>query len=201
MIPMFQIKPERSAIYYEHRLYPDADYFIISSSVRSRYEAEPDRFPVQNAFYDSLDKAYHQAKVIAPRGKGPGPVLTLYRNRGRQSPFGGRDDLRGPARLMTRKGGMASEEAFFCYNMGLNYAYFGFYDQALSSYREGFRYQPLRPDLHRNLSIEIVNVLLGRGEFDEALRFLDIAESTAPTEETRSLVEQLRRTTLAGRRP
>ena len=56
-VPSFQVVPRRSARFYQLPLYRDADAFVVSESVRSRYAAEPDTFSTPFAFYDSLPGA------------------------------------------------------------------------------------------------------------------------------------------------
>src|SRR5262249_52617872 len=47
-VPMFQVGPERSAAYYDPRLYAEADAWVVTGAVSSCYRREPERFPNQN---------------------------------------------------------------------------------------------------------------------------------------------------------
>lgn len=44
LIPLFQVAPERSAIFYDLSLYEMADYVVTVTSVRARYEKDATRF-------------------------------------------------------------------------------------------------------------------------------------------------------------
>jgi len=123
-IPMFQVAPERSAVYYDPRFLPQADAWIVSGAVRDRYRAERERFPVQNAFYDWLDERWTQAARIAVK-TGTGPEIVIYRNPAQQIPFGSRIvPPPPPTALMLETDGVDGESTFY-YALGVNYLGFG----------------------------------------------------------------------------
>jgi hypothetical protein len=95
-LPMLQVYPERTAVFYDMRLYPDADIFVTSSAITSRYYREPERFPSHVAFYDDLEEQC--VRIGEFRGR-TGPTVTLYKVRWRSVPFGGRRNVEGPRLL------------------------------------------------------------------------------------------------------
>jgi tetratricopeptide (TPR) repeat protein len=66
-------------IFYDPRLFGGADYVLTSSAVRGRFEADPERYAVQNRFYALLDStAEVSARFRARPGRG-GPEIVIYR--------------------------------------------------------------------------------------------------------------------------
>jgi tetratricopeptide (TPR) repeat protein len=68
-----------SRVFYDPRLYADADDFVTSAAVRGRYEADPERYPAECAFYRLLDARGEVAARFAPRGAVTGPEIVIYR--------------------------------------------------------------------------------------------------------------------------
>src|SRR5262249_45696064 len=121
---MFQVGPERSAAYYDPRLYAEADAWVVTGAVSSRYRREPERFPNQNAFYDWLEKNWTEAARFEP-ARGAGSEVVIYRNPGRQAPFGSRVTPPPlPTDIMRASGGEGGESTFY-FNLGGNYYEFG----------------------------------------------------------------------------
>jgi 4-amino-4-deoxy-L-arabinose transferase-like glycosyltransferase len=185
-IPLFAIKPELSEVFYDLGLYEDADYVITSGSVRNRYLAEPERFARQCAFYDSLDANFVKAAEYLP-GDGPGPVVTIYRNPAHSVPFGKRAAASPPADIASSRENPAGQEGFFYFNLGLDYETFHFYPEALASYRTGFGFGNLTPEVYVFLARGIHRCLLTMGMTEEAQTFLREAERAAPRGAAKSL--------------
>ncbi len=178
-IPLFAIQPEMSAPFYDLHLYDGADYIITSSSVRNRYLGEPARFARQCAFYDSLDATFEKAAEFLP-GRGPGPVVTIYRNPAHRAPFGKRTPASGPAEIQSSREQPAGQEGFFYFNLGLDYETFHFYPEALSAYEIGFAFSKLPSDVYVFLARGIHRCLLTLGKNDDARSFLERAVRSAP---------------------
>ena len=139
LIPLFQVEPERSAVYYDPALYRAADAFVVSGSARDRYLAEPDRFPAQNAFYGWLGSTWREAVRLRPH-TGTGSEIVIYRNPGHTVPFGSRVvPAPPPSRLMQTTGGRDGEAVFYR-NFGMNFLGFGHYAEARESFALALRF-------------------------------------------------------------
>ncbi|MFH1844061.1 MAG: glycosyltransferase family 39 protein [bacterium] len=77
-LPLFMTYPERSAFYYDLRLYRPYELFVTSSAVRGRYLTDPERFRRQLAFYDDLDSYGDIIRVFSPSDTVRGPELVIY---------------------------------------------------------------------------------------------------------------------------
>jgi 4-amino-4-deoxy-L-arabinose transferase-like glycosyltransferase len=123
-LPLFQVEPERTAVYYDPRLYQEADAWIVTGAARDRYRREPARFRTQNAFYEWLAASWREAAHFGSGGTA-GSEIVIYRNPDRSEPFGSRvAPPPAPTPLMVRTGCVGGEAAYF-YALGLNYLAFG----------------------------------------------------------------------------
>ncbi len=77
-IPMNAVRVELIDYYYDLRQYLPYDYVVTSSSVRGRYEAEPDRFPRQIRFYADLERYGRRIRTFSPSAEHPGPEIRFY---------------------------------------------------------------------------------------------------------------------------
>jgi hypothetical protein len=77
-IPMNSVRVELTAYYYDLRHFLPYDYIVTSSSVRGRYEADPQRFPRQVQFYQDLDDYTQLVRRFAPEGARKGPEIRFY---------------------------------------------------------------------------------------------------------------------------
>jgi hypothetical protein len=162
-IPMFSVKPELSAVYYDMALFEPADVIITSSIVKSRYLKEPTRFRRQLAFYNSLESTYDKIAEFQP-DVGPGPVLSVYKNPRHEVPFGKRAAVVTPPEVKSSIEQPAAQEGSFYLTYGLNYETFGFFEAALLCYERGLRIRNAAPNV-RKLLINGANrcvELLGR---------------------------------------
>lgn len=66
-------------VYYDPRLFSDADYVLTSSAVRGRFVADPARYATQVELYGRLDRAAQVAARFVPRHEDEGPTITIYR--------------------------------------------------------------------------------------------------------------------------
>jgi 4-amino-4-deoxy-L-arabinose transferase-like glycosyltransferase len=123
-VPMFQVEPERAAVYYDPRLYSEADAWVTTGAVRSRYQHEPERFPNQNEFYRWLETHWTEAARFEPPG-GAGSEVILFRNPDRSEPFALRVTPPPPPTEMMRAGVGIEGESTFYFNLGGNYYGFG----------------------------------------------------------------------------
>ena len=78
-IPMYSMRTELTAYYYDLRHYLAYDWLVISGAVRNRYLGDREKFPHQADFYDLLEQLAPPAWSIQPRGKVRGPALWIYR--------------------------------------------------------------------------------------------------------------------------
>ena len=79
VIPMYSIRPEGTAAFYDLRHFLGYDLIVTSGAVRNRYLAEPARFPRQVAFYADLER---WAPLVFTAGSGEdlrGPEIRIHR--------------------------------------------------------------------------------------------------------------------------
>lgn len=183
-IPMFQVGPERSAAFYDPSLYRVADAFVVTGAVRDRYRHEPARFAAQLALYDTLEQHWIRWRVFSA-GRGPGSEIVIYRNPAQTMPFAGRRPDPGPLpelRVPAPTGG----EAYFLYNLGLNYEVFGFRAQALPAFVRGIEFAATEPAQAAACAERAALLLERLGRRDEAVKLLDRAAAEArPSEAAR----------------
>ena len=189
-IPMLSVRAERAAVFYDIDLYRAADVIVTSSSVKDRYLADSLRFATQVAFYDSLDVRFERWIEFVPDG-GSGPVLTVYRNPVQDQPFGNRSDATDPLEL--RSAPRSGSEAFFYYNMGLNYETYRSHASALVCYRRGIQHPSPQRGVYSDLALGIYRSLLAMGRRDDALASLEESARNAPTPVVRDRLLAMRR--------
>jgi len=192
MLPMYQVEPERSEVFYDLSLYRMADVVITSNAVRSRYVNEPGLFPNQVAFYDSLDAGF-QILAEFRSTPGAGPTIIVYGNPEQATPFSQRDTAAAPVELQfVQEGTYGGEEGFYYYNMGLNYVTFADPNQALACYELALAY-PVSPEARHVAVVErMLRSLRDAGLNQEAVGLLAMAETRAPTESLRQRLRGLR---------
>jgi len=190
-MPLFTVQPENTAVFYDIDLYRAADFVVTSSPVKGRYLADASRFSLQVAFYDSLEAHFDTIIEFVPEGS-IGPGLTVYQNRNHSKPFGSRAEQ--PDVFELRSDDIVGGEDFFYYNMGLNYEAYGFYDNALASYRHGIGYPQLQRGLYGDFALGIYRSLVGMDNREEALEVLKDLERRAPTEAAREMLLNVLRT-------
>ena len=195
LIPMHQVYPELSAAFYDPRMYQDADIFITSSAVQSRYRREPERFRSQLEFYETLEARCRKlAEFSVPDGRKP--TITIYEVAGRQAPFARRRYLRGPYPLKTSS--QTSTETLFYNNLGINYESFGFLVEAISCYDLALAFETSRPSWYTTIVIEKTRCLMALGRKDEAISFVRTAAEHAPAPEVREHILRLSRSIQSG---
>jgi hypothetical protein len=177
-VPLFQVNPDRSAAFYDPALYRVADAFIVTGAVRDRYRREPARFSAQLALYDTLESSWERWREFPSNG-GPGPEIVVYRNPAQTTPFARRRPLPGSPPTL-RTGAPTGGEAYFYYNVGLNYELFGFVGPALSSYLEGHRYAAADPVSATACAERAAGALARVGRTVDALALLERAAAQAP---------------------
>lgn len=78
-IPMYSVRTELSAYYYDLRNYLAYDWLVTSGAVRNRYLGSAARFPRQVDFYTLLDELTAPVWSIRPEGRLRGPAIQVYR--------------------------------------------------------------------------------------------------------------------------
>jgi len=202
MLPLMQVRPNRSAAFYDLALYEDADVVITSSTVRARYVRDPDRFPSQVAFYEDLEGRFAKALESSPTGK-TGPAIAVYVNPDCTVPFGERGTVEGPRAVAApdeHERDISRAEEFFYDNLGLNYEAFGYPKEALAAYELAFRYPITTPPAFRSLVLGRVRCLLALGRPAEAVQVLDMGAASTPSEPDRGEFLRLRQAILAARK-
>ncbi|UCF05019.1 MAG: glycosyltransferase family 39 protein [bacterium] len=195
-MPMFQVRPERSEVFYDLSLYRDADVIVTSSFIGSRYRREPERFERQMAFYDSLSAHFDLLREFIPQSQ-PGPILAVFKNPHYAVPFAGRKKAVGPRALRHTRGMATGSEELFYYNLGANYEAFGRFREAVKSYEFGFSYPIFRPVSYEKLVRGKTRSLIGMRKPKEAADFLQEAAAGAPTAQIRKIILDRRRDLLA----
>lgn len=190
-IPMMQVYPERTAVFYDLPLYPDVDIIITSGAITSRYRKEPERFSGHIAFYRELDERF---MMIEKFEGGTGPKVTIYKTRERKAPFAGRRNVVGPRPL--RPAGITGTEALFYSNLGANYEAFRFYEEANTCYDMALGYPLVRPHWFSEIVVGKTRALMALGRAEEAIFFLrsivDKAPSAAMRERINGLIQSIR---------
>lgn len=79
VVPVFEHTSQLTAVFYDPRLFSDVDYFMTSAAVRSRYEADPRRYPIECAFYAFLNAHSQVVARFGPQGTVVGPEIIVYR--------------------------------------------------------------------------------------------------------------------------
>jgi tetratricopeptide (TPR) repeat protein len=176
-VPMFQTVAERSAGFYDLALYRVADLFVVTGSVRARYEAEPARYAQQCAFYDSLDRRWPLAVHFSSAGHA-GPEISIYRNPDHAGWFPSRRDVPGPTPVRDSQSGM---ELYFYWNLGVNYETAGQFTRAIESYRTALRYPPRSTDadLYTSIATRLAYCLLQTEPAVATLGYLNDAQQHA----------------------
>jgi hypothetical protein len=74
-IPMYSVRTELTAYYYDLRNFLAYDWLVTSGAVRNRYLRDGDRFPRQVAFYELLDELLEPARApgLSAHGRIPHP--------------------------------------------------------------------------------------------------------------------------------
>jgi 4-amino-4-deoxy-L-arabinose transferase-like glycosyltransferase len=189
-IPMFQVDPERSAIFYDLAPCRIADYVVSTRATRARYELDPGRFSRQIAFYTALDEDWERLREFRD-GPGGEPEVVLYRNPLQSVPFAQRGSVEGPIPLSPVPGAPTPPVDQFYFNLGLNYQFFGYLEEAVASYEHGLRSPPADPEMYERL-VTGITWCLGRRDLGRAAEFAGRAAEAAPTEPVRDRLRRLR---------
>ncbi len=190
-LPMYQTHPERSAPFYTLSLYPDADYFITSSSIQGRYVSEPKRFREQTDFYAQLQKSYNLVREFSPRQPG-GIHLAVYETSEHDRPFGARDSVTAPTQLQRTPENATGREAGFYFTMGTNYEYFHHPAEAAAAYKLALEYRTSNPQLFLQCVLGYTRCLVRSGHADEALQVLDQMSREIDDKRLKGVLAQLR---------
>lgn len=186
-VPTFQVMPEVTEAFYDLGLYPDADFFVLSSDVGDRYRRDPERFPAQAGFYETLEARTRKVAEFVP-GPSGGPTLTIYQLP-QVGPFGRRKEIAGPRPLSPDRRRPPQGEAAFFKNLGLNYETFGFVDAAVASYQRALSANAFARDTLEGIAAGTARCLLSRGDpagAAQALRAI-AAQCPYPRERARIL--------------
>ena len=189
-IPMVQVRPEITGLFYDLSLYRDADYVITTSAVRSRYLGNTQRFARQAVFYERLENNYQIARRFSP-DESAGPVITVYKNPNHKAPFGDREFVEGPPQVGSSYG-YSEAEANFYFWFGFNYESYSFYQVAYECYRWAMRYPATTSDLSRSLVLGSARCLVAMNRHDEALELVDRAIVSAATSADRDYYKGIR---------
>lgn len=197
-LPMMQVYPEKTAVFYDLSLFPDVDIIITSGAITSRYRKEPERFPGHIAFYGELEKSFILIKEFTG---GTGPKVTIYKTRERKAPFAGRKAVVGPQPL--RPAEITGSEALFYSNLGANYEAFRFYEEANVCYDMALGYPLVRPSWFSEIVIGKTRALMALGRAGEAISFLrgiaDRAPSAAMRERVKGLIRSIQEDNAGGK--
>jgi 4-amino-4-deoxy-L-arabinose transferase-like glycosyltransferase len=198
-IPMFQVTAERSAAFYDPGLYQVADYVIVTGAVRDRYRADPARFARQLGFYAALQRQFAKAQEFSARGAA-GTDITIYRNPAHTQVFAARRADPGPVPTLAPDTEPSGGEAFFFYNLGLNYEVFGFVSEAIRAYAQSLQFITLEPQVHVKAALRMAGCLARQGKAAEAAALLDQVAARAPSPGDAAPLHQMRARILGGGR-
>ena len=108
-----------------------------------------------------------------PAGGEADPDIVLYRNPAHAEPFGSRADVAPPDTMLVHVKEITGGEAFYYYNLGMNYEAFGHINQAFSAYLYAMRFPPTDERGHTQSARRIALILARRGEAASAEGFLE----------------------------
>jgi tetratricopeptide (TPR) repeat protein len=78
-IEIFPHVVDFNRVYYDPRLFVDADFVLTSSAVRGRFVEDSARYAAPVELYRRLDRAAQVAARFTPRHDDDGPAITIYR--------------------------------------------------------------------------------------------------------------------------
>jgi hypothetical protein len=181
-MPMFQVKSENSAIFYNPALYDGvADIIVTSSSVASRYKKDPQLYAAQAAFYDTLETRWIKRREFGPQD-GSGPRVTIWGNPHGLPPFAARRELALPPPPPVVPDLLPGTFAGYFDRLAFNYEGYGFYDHAAAVYGMGLRYPDQPPVLRRSLFMGAIRNSLSAGRTQQALAIVAEGERSLPRE-------------------
>jgi len=197
-LPMYQVRPERSSVFYELGLYPDADYVLTSSAVRGRYEAAPGNFGTQLDFYSELSKQFRVLREFPPR-QADGIHLTLYQRNHMAASFSDRPTVSPPRELTRGPNEGTGREAGFYFDFGANFEYYHHPAEASAAYQLAIEYGTSNRNLFLQCVIGRVRCLLRLGRSQEAITFLRSLSASVEDESTSRLLAQMLNDLTQGR--
>jgi 4-amino-4-deoxy-L-arabinose transferase-like glycosyltransferase len=198
LLPMFQVSPERSARFYDLRLYPMVDYVVVTDAVRGRYRTDPRLFRPQLAFYEELEKRFVKQREFA--SKGAGTNITIYRNPTQVRNFAARRSSVEPVPQLTARGGPTGAEPFFYYNLGLNYDAFGLPGQAMESYYRGLQYPSVDHLTPVRTALRLARLLARQGNSAAGAAVLEAQAARSEAPDDAAQLRAAREQILAGGR-
>jgi hypothetical protein len=181
-VPMYQVDPERSGVFYDHDVLAVADVIVTTAAVRSRYEKEPARFSRQVAFYRNLESSFE----LVAEFEG----IRVYRNRSHERPFSERGSPAPPPPLQEGLAAAPGAQEQFYFFLGMNFEAFNHYAAAYTCYETAFRYSVPNPVLLTDVAIGMARCLGATGRGEMAIQLLTRVEGAAPDADAR---ERLRR--------
>src|SRR5262245_6976680 len=127
--------------------------------------------------YDTLARTWEVWKEFPANG-GAGPTITVYRQPAQSQAFASRRPSPGPAPQLTTASPTGGE-AYFDYNIGLNYELFGFAAESLPSYLDGMRFAASDPASATGCAERAAGVLARLGRAADATALLDRAVASS----------------------
>ena len=190
-LPMYQVNPERSGVFYDHNVLAMMDIFVTSGAVRGRYEREPWRFSRQIAFYHALESRFDKLLEFEAGGSG-GSLITIYRNPAHAAPFGARQSTPSPPPLQTGLPAALGAQERFYFNYGLNCEAFGKQRGAFDCYEMALRYSTPASGIVTDVAFGMARTLVAMGQPEQADQLLARIEALAPTTEDKKRLRRLR---------
>ena len=181
-IPMLQVLPELTGVFYDPSLYDIVDYLVTSSSVESRYRKDPQRFPKHVAFYEALDRDWKLVRTF-DADDGTGPRLKIYRNPKQSVPFSQRTSVTALTRPILGDPQIAGTIGRFFQRQALNLESYGFYEGASASYRLALQYPSPLPDFERDVTLGLLRCHQNLGQIDQAVQIAQAAAAAASSAE------------------
>ena len=80
-VEVFPHASDFNQVVYDRRLFAGVDLFLVSAGTRGRFEADPARYRVENAFYRELDATATRVARFVPTRSVTGPEIAIYRLR------------------------------------------------------------------------------------------------------------------------
>jgi 4-amino-4-deoxy-L-arabinose transferase-like glycosyltransferase len=196
-IPMLQVRSQYVEPFYELDQYVSADYLITSSSVRGRYEREPQKYPNIIEFYKELDDTWERVKSFEHLDM-VGPDIRIYKNPQQDTVLANRGMVRAPFSLPRIQDPGTGLVAPHLQRFGAILEVFGYQEAAAEAFELALTYPPISEELTQALVVRALRARMRAGQRDRALSLLDAALATAPSEQQRNVYQTLKDTYFSG---
>jgi hypothetical protein len=196
-LPMLQVRSQLVAPFYDLDLYDWADYLITSSSVRGRYEREPQKYARMVTFYARVEREWPLVQTFEGHDM-VGPEIRIYKNPQQDTVLARRGRVRAPAsypRIQDPGSGLVAPQL---QRVGAILEIFGYYTAAAEAFELALTYPPMAEDLKQSCVLRAMQAHMRAGQRDRAQALLEAALAASRSPEQRAMYQQLKQTYFSG---